>query len=56
MREGARASCPLQGRGWAKGLKVLNAKDWFCPKPLMDADVDLSSSLLLSEVGAITPV
>ena len=31
-------------------------QDWYFPRPLMDADVDLLSSLLLSEVGAITPV
>lgn len=30
-------------------------QDWYCPRSLRDADVDLSSSLLWSEVGGYYP-
>lgn len=30
-------------------------QDWYCPGPLMDADVHLSSSQLWSEVGGCYP-
>ena len=61
VREGASASRPQRFSVLPRGGAVLRVErrlmqDWYCPGPLMDADVDLNLHNYGVKWGAITPV